>query len=258
MNQNELCHIAVVIRSFCNPGISGQVKNLLGFGVGMVTVVVNSHVDKKSTASFLKESLKDSRLRIIEMSDGYTWSNALNRALMSIKMINLKSIESKKINYILNLSVEVQISKDHLTEMQKKLIADPGCGVIGTSHQGVLNDSEISLGRSYRHPRNTCMMIRVDTNNFYWPTFDNRCDDIGGMEDIDFILGVLCTTNFHFNMLDLRVPLMVGIHYNQHQKEKREQEAMDKIIFHWRFLFPKDTYERIRIDDAISFLSLEQ
>jgi hypothetical protein len=59
-------------------------------------------------------------------------------------------------------------------------------------------------------------------------------------------------------MLDLKVPLIVDVHYEQADKEKRERGAMDKIIARERSLFREGTPERIRMEKAIAFMGMEK
>lgn len=254
---NRLRSTAAVIRSYCNPNITKQVSNLLSYGIGLVVVAVHSREDRESTRGYLGDLANHIRVRVIEIQEGYTWSNALNRAMMSIKMSNLDAASKNQIKFILNCSVEVLLKKEQLAAMLDAASNDPDCGVVGTTHQGLLNSNPVSLGRSYDHPRNTCMLIRVETFSQCWGMFDSRCDDIGGMEDIDFVLGMLATTSLHYVMLNLQVPLVVGIHYDQTSKEEREQLAMDMIFAHWRSLFKENSPERTRIDQAIKTMQLE-
>jgi hypothetical protein len=95
------------------------------------------------------------------------------------------------------------------------------------------------------------MLVRLSVFGVALNCFDSLCDEWGGMEDIDFVLGMIAMSTYHYEMLDLRVPLVVGVHYDQAKKEAREQEAMDRIIYRWRALFPVDSPEFARINGAI-------
>ena len=155
----RLQNTAVIIRTYCNAQISKQVGNLLSYGVGLIVVVINSSEDCKSTIGYLGDLKNHKRVRIIEMCDGYTRSNALNRAMMSIKMSNLDKKTNDQMRYILNCSVEVLLKKHQLESMLDAASDNPDCGVVGTTHQGLLNNTSVTLGRSYSHPKNTCMLI---------------------------------------------------------------------------------------------------
>lgn len=251
MDEKKLKNVAAVIRSYNNPYIMKQVRTLLNHGVGMVVVVTNAALDKGSTRAALAPLQLDSRLAIIEMAEGYTWANALNRALHSIRMAEAFRANAglPRIEYIFNVSVEAQFSGTHLEKMLLGF-ESPDVAVVGTTFKGIQDGNEISLGRSYAHPRNTGMMIALDGLNVMCAAFDNWCDDIGGMEDIEFVLRLKAFSGKTSLMLDLRVPLIVGKHHHQPTKEAREQEAMKKIVARMRGF-------RDRIEDVIKEMRLE-
>jgi hypothetical protein len=195
-------------------------------------VVVNERQDRGATKAWLEEAnlLNNLQVELLPMSEGYTWSNALNRALGQIDTINAQRV-SRAVNpleYVFAVSVEANFV--HETAQAMVSAFEENVGIVGTSFRGLLHGNEVSLGESYRHPRNTGMMIRtsVFTNRFV-RDFDNVCDKLGGMEDIDLLTRMLAFTDFRYRMLDLRVPLVVGVNHNQTQKEEREQAAMREI-----------------------------
>lgn len=223
-----------VVRSYNNAHIKTAVGKLLSFDVGRVVVVVNTPQDKGATKGFLGNLLEDFRVEVIEMEEGYSWCNALYSGAKSLQMYNYcvdsgLFKESKRIRYIFNISVETKLEKSHLEAMLDTITDADDIGVVGTSYRGIKNGNEINLGTSYNHGRNTCMLINFEAY-FKVGGFNPRCDSFGGMEDMEFILNMLLTTNFKYVHLDLKVPLIVGVHYEQSQKEQREQEAMGKIV----------------------------
>lgn len=224
---STLNNTVAVIRCYSNGGIVKQVKALRSF-MSRVVVVTNGLADKGATRAWLEE-LNDPCVDLIEMNEGYTWSNALNRALHHIRMLNAQ--KDAGIEFVFNVSVEALFRKEHVEQMLAEF-ADDNVGVVGTSFEGYQEGNVISLGRSYRHPRNTGMIVRLDV--FGQPMlglgFDPFCDDIGGMEDIDFIYRMIVFSGKLTKMLDLRVRLIVGKHHNQNQKEERERDAMEKIF----------------------------
>lgn len=216
-----------IIRSYNNAAVMKQVKALRSF-LPYIIVVTDGVQDKGATRAWLQE-LNDPCIHIIEMMSGYTWSNALNRGLQHIKYLNVD--RTHPFQFILNVSVEAQFKEADIKEMLSEF-SDVQVGVVGTSFRGFQEGNEISLGRSYRHPRNTGMIIRLEM--FSQPMmqmgFDSFCDDTGGMEDIDFIYRMKIFSEMQTVMLDRQVRLIVGRHYNQKQKEAREREAMEKIF----------------------------
>lgn len=254
--RDKLAATAAIVRSFNNKHVEKQVRNLRNAGIGRVIVVSDATRDKGATRGFLAGLLESGNVQLIEMHEGYSWSNALNIALKAVLMANIRT--RNQFRFILNVSVEAQFTSTHLETMLDAATNDLSIGVVGTSFQGKQDGNVISLGRSYRHPRNTGMLIRIEAFGPMMGGFDARCDSIGGMEDIDYILGMLSVSNFTYKMLDLQVPLVVGANYHQPTKEKNEQAAMDKIIAHWLGLFPVGTNERQRIEDAISKMGLDR
>jgi hypothetical protein len=255
--QGKLRSTVAVVRSFSNPNVAKLIEKLLGYGLGKVVVVVNAPNDKGATPGFLGQ-IKDDRLAILEMHEGYSWANALNLAMMSVMIHNTaaRARQEQKLRFVLNVSVEALFTKEHIEQMLDTATDNPQVAVVGTSFKGKQNGNWISLGRSYRHPRNTGMLIRIEALGQIIAGFDARCDGIGGMEDIDFILRMLALSSLTYEMLDLEVPLIVGTNYHQPTKEEREQSAMDQIIIFWTNLFPAGSTEHLRIWHAIEKMGL--
>lgn len=250
--------IAAVVRSFNNPHVTKQVKNLLTIGVGKVLVVINAERDNGSTPGYLGSLVNDSRVNIVEIHRGYTWSVALNRALMSIQMKNLRRAQTGivTIQYMLNISVEAQLTQGSLEAMLAQM-SNQDVAVVGTTFEARQDSNVIELGTSYRHPRNTCMLIRLSTFGT-GGGFLGLCDDRGGMEDLEFILRLRALSEHEVVMLDLRTPLIVGKNYHQPTKEAGERWAMDTIIAYWRSHFSEGCAERSRIDRIIRTMRLEE
>jgi len=239
---------AVVIRSYNNPNVTKAVKRFLDMGVGKIHVVVNAAPDKGATHAFLSE-VSDNRLVILDMEEGYSWSNALNLSLMSLHIGNAGG---DGIRYVFNVSVEALFESRDVEAMLDAITDEPETAVVGTSFEGRQDGNVADLGRSYNHPRNTGMLLSLKTLGDLWCGFDAWCDAAGGMEDIDFILRTRALSSRRVVMLDLRVKIILGKHYHQGEKEKREQAAMDQIIARWRALFKLGSPERKRIDEVIS------
>ncbi len=256
----KLSATVAVIRSYNNKHVTTQVKNLLTAGIGRVIVVTNGPADKGATPGYLGTLVNDVRVQIIEMTEGYSWANALNVALKAIQMANVSRRISwyPEFRFILNVSVEAQFTRAHLEAMLDAATDDRMIGVVGTSFEGRLDGNLVDLGRSYRHPRNTGMVIRLEAFGAMLGGFDARCDGMGGMEDIAFVLEMLALSNLQYKMTDLQVPLILGQHHHQPTKEEREQGAMDKILAFWRNLFPQNSPERERIDSAIATMGLDR
>lgn len=229
---SEFDGVVGIVRTYGNPFVVKRVQSLLPF-LKQIVVVVNAAQDQGSTRGWLRQEglLCDPRVSLLEMQTGYTWANALNRALGFVDSLNARrqSRSESAYAFVFPVSVEANFTAPHVAALMR-VFDDQQVGIVGTSFQGLLEGKEVSLGSSYRHPRNTGMLIRhaVFANPFV-RDFDNACDDLGGMEDIDFLTRVLAFTDYQYRMLDLCVPLVLGKHYHQDQKEQREQDAMRKI-----------------------------
>lgn len=258
--KGKLAATAAVIRSFNNPHVTKQVRNLLTYGIGKIVVVTDASRDMGSTRGFLGSLLDEGRVELHEMATGYSWSNALNLGLHVIQMANAESAATGKpaFRFVLNTSVEALCTKKHLEAMLDMATDDPDIGIVGTSFVGKQNGNVVDFGRSYLHPRNTLMLIRLEAFAAVFAGFDPRCDSMGGMEDINFLLAILVLTTLRYEMLDLRVPLVVGAHWDQPTKERREQAAMDQIIAMWRSFFPTGTPQRDRIERAIARMGIDR
>ncbi len=254
----KLSATVAVIRSYNNKFVEKQTKSLLAAGIGRVIVVTDPTKDKYATRAFLGMLLDDSRVQLIEMTEGYSWANGLNIALKAVQITNIRQRVTGRtpFRFLFPVSVETQFTRTHLETMLDAATDDPTIGVVGTSFEGRLDGNPVDLGSSYRHPRNTGMIIRLEAFGALLGGFDARCDAMGGMEDIAFVLEMLALSDLRYEMLDLKVPLILGQHYHQPTKEAREREAMDKIITHWMCLFVPDSAEWTRILEAVTAMGL--
>ncbi len=225
--------VAGVLRVYNNRDVVKAVEAANKAELGKLYVVVNAKPDMGATRTWLKNAgyPESEWLEIIELED-YSWSKGLNAALRCIQNNNISA--ENKFKYILNFSVEALFTPEHISMMVESFSKYDNAGIVGVRFQGkrFARDAKvISLGRSYNHPRNTAMMMSIERLGAFWWTFNPVCDELGGMEDIEFILRMLVYTNRDSVMLnDILVPLLLGKHYDQDSKEAREQEAMDKII----------------------------
>lgn len=238
----DFLNIAAIIRTYNNNrDIEKSARRALGNGVGIVIVVVNAHDEAtrgnvRGWLSGLKEA-HGARLVILEMTQGYTWANALNLALAHIRQINrIADIrEAGTIDHVLPVSNEVLWEREHLRSMVDTMQTSDRIGVVGTSFKGRQSGNEIGLGTSYVHPRCTMMLIRRRAIEVVGH-FDALCDGFGGMEDLHFVMNMTLCGNFTWRQLDLTIPLLVGINHDQKQKEAREQGAMRLIVRSFRDL----------------------
>lgn len=231
-----LSHVAVIIRTYGNnPDITKSVSRALEKGAGLVIVVTKEEDPswRGNTRAWLK-GIMDSyvgRVVLIEMHIGYSWSNALNVAFAHVRKFNRLAAmkEAQPIDFILTVSNETLWERLHLDAMLAAMHESSRVGAVGTSFDGRQEGTPVDLGTSYRHPRNTMMLIRWEAF-LAVGHFDAVCDQAGGMEDLHFILEMLLSGNFTWNMLDLRVRLLIGKNYNQGLKEQRERDAMAVIV----------------------------
>lgn len=238
-----LKHVAAIIRTYNNnPGIVESVKRAFENGLDLVIVVVNAHDEsmRGNVRGWLNglERAQEQRLVIIEMNQGYSWCNALNAGLAEIRKENgrTKIGERRGIDVVLAVSNEVVWERRQLYAMLAEMMFDATVGVVGTSFEGRENGSMVDLGRSYRYPRNTFMLIRW-TALLSVGHFDAACDGFGGMEDLNFIMNMVMIGNFRWSRLDLKIPLIVGKNYNQGEKEVREQAALKKVAAHFSAIY---------------------
>ncbi|HUX35984.1 MAG TPA: hypothetical protein VMV71_03040 [Candidatus Paceibacterota bacterium] len=225
----SLNEVVAVIRSYKNPGVLKQVKALRSF-IPLIIVVINEQEDCGATKAWLAE-LNDPCVYLIEIKKGYTWTKALNESLQQIQFMNALPGMDGQYKYVFNVSVEARFERHHIESMLKQF-TDEKVGAVGASFSGRCEGNKVNLGLSYWHLRNTGMLVRlfVFRQEMLSYGFSGFCDGIGGMEDIDFVCRMEVFTEMKSVMLDLKVPLIVGKHYNQPEKERREREAMDEIF----------------------------
>ncbi|TSC55776.1 MAG: hypothetical protein G01um101418_664 [Parcubacteria group bacterium Gr01-1014_18] len=113
-----------------------------------------------------------------------------------------------------------------------KEFENPEVVMVGTTFAGKTPDgTPVSLGNSYNNPRNTGLLIRTALfdEHLFRSGWDPYTDKIGGQEDYHMKLTIEIFTSLQMVMLDLKVPLIVGVNYDQTKKERDEQLAMQKI-----------------------------
>jgi hypothetical protein len=229
-----LKNVAAVIRTWSNnEAISESVCRALKAGIGNVIVVVKDEDPKLYGA--VERRLADEialypgRLHIITMRIGYGWSAALNAGFEEVRQLNEFALIEKTpaIEFVLNVSNEVQYSRRHVKRMLHDIQRTDSCGAVGTSFLGIADGKEVLLGATYEHIRNTMMLVRF-RSYLEIGGYDRVCDHLGGMEDFDW-LARLAAAHQHWSKLDMRVKLSVGVNYCQSGKEAREHAAIEKI-----------------------------
>jgi len=204
-------------------------------------------------------------VELVDMEIGYTWTNALNYAmflaLAQNSCLKKNDIENENgFKFILNISVEAILTKLNLNKMINAFNESENIVVVGTTFKPIYpQDSDqqqqkiIELGSTYKNPRNTCMLIKLNSlrNNCGLSSFEAWCDNINGMEDFYFLIQMLILNeNAEFKMLDLKTELLIGINFNQKEKQEREMKAIELIVS--RFKSMKNQFTSKRIDWAIS------
>lgn len=200
-------------------------------------------------ARLLEEHFGDHpRLQLVDVGASYTWTSALNASIAALRW------SGQEFQFVLPVSVEAQFSAEDIDAMLTAAL-EPGVAVVGTTFSGLTPDGErVEFGSSYSQPRNTGLVLNWERlGETMW--FDSVCDDLGGMEDFEFMVRLRGLGNKRVVMLDLQVPLSIGVHYNQQEKERRERAAIAKISQHYRKLAPEGSPARARIDSVLSELA---
>jgi hypothetical protein len=260
----------VVIRSYANENVKWQVQRLQRIGFKHILVVVNIEEEiKRKCEGFTKELLKpynkDEFNVIIHEMKSYSYSNALNFA---ITLANMRNSIDLTFLHIFNVSVEALFNEEAISKMYDLVIF--GHDLVGVSFEGyIVNEesfediycnntlpkSKIDLGKTYYLPRNTGMLINLVILN-YIGHFESWCDTNGGMEDFEFLLrSLICSKkDFEYDTLDLKVPLLIGLNYNQREKELREATAMGKIVT--RFMEMAELIgDKTKVQNAIELIT---
>jgi hypothetical protein len=210
-----------------------------------------------------KKQKHNCNIQIMEMDAGFSWTNALNLAMLTAFTEN--SCCNEKIDFIFNISVEALFTIDQFHQMLKCFDESKSIIAVGTTFKPVypngislpLSPNQITtLGKSYNNPRNTGMLVRISSlqkEQGDMCYFDSFCDNINGMEDFDWLVRLIVLhPDLEFKMLDLKVDLLIGINFNQQGKEQREMDAIEMIIKRWKMI--KNTKTEQRIENAISKL----
>ena len=247
-------NVVATLRTYNNEGVVKSVRRLLSLGVGMVNVITNAVEDCDSTAYWLKGFPKD-QVQIHPIFRGYTWSNALNAAIFAANLQSARRVQEGlgRFEWLLNISNEALLEPRHLEAMLLASESDERIMVVGTSFAGRKNGNPFDLGPSYRHPRNTCMLVSLTRSPFLF--FDPYCDQIGGNEDLEYVLRVKAA-GYEVIRLDLKVPLLIGVNYNQEAKESRELGANCAIAERLRGTYLLGSLERERIEAVLAEMGL--
>jgi hypothetical protein len=105
-------------------------------------------------------------------------------------------------------------------------------GAVGTTFSAHYPDGKpTDLGWTYRQPRNTMMLVDLHWFNRVG-NYNPICDSFKGMEDVQWCARLLKARGL-VEMLDLKVPLMVGVNHVQSVKETNEADAIAKNQAHF-------------------------
>ncbi len=231
---NDLKSIAALIRTWSsNSEIGTTVARALAAGIEHVLVVVkdDDRAYEGRVESLISERIKayGGRVTILPMREGYSWSNALNYGFDEVRRMNLRAAErnTPRIACVLNVSNEAWYAKEDVEALLAEVESDERIGAVGTSFQGWQDDRPINLGASYAHPRNTMLLVRFSA---YLAVggFDPRCDQLGGQEDIDWLIR-LAQTGGRWSYVDRKVKLSIAPGFDQAKKEARERNAMAEM-----------------------------
>jgi hypothetical protein len=221
-----------------NQGIVKAVQRAIDNGIWKVIVVVNAQdpMIKGNVRSWLKEIMRKhpTRVEILEMAHGYTWTSGLNRGFAHIDMLNQRAVDQKQIDFVLSASVEVLWSHQHLEHMGEAMLCDNELGLVGTTFQGMSHGNPVNLGRTYNlFPRNTLAYYRLKAFHEVG-YFSPICDFVGGMEDFEWQARLVAGGKWKSELVDFRVPVQIGINHPQNGKEERELDALRGILRHER------------------------
>jgi hypothetical protein len=234
-----------------------------------ISVMIDETKDQGFTRAELANelALHSTRLMVHSFETGFSWTNALNLATLMALTQNSMPRElldggTDAVEFVLNVSVEAQFKRQQLLTMLSCFGINERLAIIGTTFCGFKliggTLTPIALGVSYRLPRNTGMLLRLPllTQTKLGPYFEAWCDHVNGMEDWEYLLRMtLLEPSLEFLCLDLGVELMVGVNYDQHAKEQREQDAIAKIRHRFRSLVAAgDNAATMKIEAAIQKL----
>lgn len=227
--------LAVLIRPWSNNKmVEKATARALATGAAKVILVIKDEDEShrgevENRLAGLIESCGD-RIVLLPMCQGWTWSNSLNYGFDEIRRHNLKAIAQGKptIDFVLNASTETLLDPEHVDAMLAEIVTDEQFGAVGATLVGRMNGNTVNLGRSYLHPRNTMMLVRFTAYQDIGG-YSPRCDVLGGMEDLEWLVR-LAEAGGKWSQLDLKVPIIIGENHHQPTKEKRENEAITKIL----------------------------
>ena len=237
-------NVAAIVRSWNKKIVKTKVRQLLEMGVGVVYVMVNAGPDRNSTKHWLKKLRKKypKRVKVHVMFEGYSWTGALNAAVEAILMENMrrKSRGRALLEWAMPISNEVGLTKRCLAKMLKAG-EEQGAMIVGTTFKATEEGKPVKLEKSYNtHYRNTLALLSLASPRL---SFNSITDGFGGMEDAAYEF-LIRAWGYTVLILDLLVPLEVGVNFNQKEKELRERNAIKQIIAYYKGIFLRGTRER--------------
>jgi hypothetical protein len=220
----------IILRSFNSDKII-DILQRLSFSlipIASVNVVIDKKRDLLNTHRLIKGLDFALPIKTIEL-ENYGWSKALNAAIEQLEPSGIAS----DTEFIMPISNEVMIEPEHfgllIDAAEQK---NASCGYALFKYRYKL---------SYSIPRNTCMVWKRSVLSMLG-NFDEKLDNLGGMEDYDMILRA-------FNLLRLlpfvakkRIGLIVRDPENYQKKIKLEEHAIKEIETH----YPKDTVKNLK------------
>lgn len=251
--------IACLLRTYNNPHIEGAVVRALKAGIDDIVVMVNGVPDMGNTRAWLKGQVEANpgRIHIREMKSGYLgrfWSAPLNAGFDFVRDVLREESLARGgggHEYVFTVSNEVLYTADHVAAMREAM-EDETLGLVGSTVSARKNGNIVELGKSYVHPRNTIALHRLATYAKVG-SFSMTCDEHGGQEDLDYLVRMEAQGAYTWRQLDLKVPLVVGVHYDQASKEARELEAIRKDLAEKRALVRglKAALARLGVEDLV-------
>lgn len=227
-------NLAILLRLWSNNKLIEEAcARALATGAVKILLVIkdedpNTRLEPKNR---LADQIKASgdRIVLMPMIQEWTWSNSLNYGFDEIRRHNLKALANGEptIDFVFNASTELQFEPEHVDQMIQEMETDAAIGAVGSVLAGHTDGKPVALGRSYIHPRNTCMLVRFRAY-LEVGCYSPRCDFLGGQEDIDWLIR-LNQAGGKWKQLDLKVPLIIGANHHQPTKELRELEAIKQI-----------------------------
>ena len=233
MNSRKFLPVLAVIRTWSNNrDVLKAVERALRCDVEHIIVVVKddapAHYGQVEALLAGQVEANAGRITILPMREGYTWSSALEYAYDEILRRNLRAavLNEKQFECVLNVSNEVLYERNDLEAMVMEIESE-NVSAVGCTLRGKQDGNWVELGKSYIHPRNTCMMVRFSAYQSIGG-YSPRCDYFGGQEDLDWLIR-LNQSGREWKLLDRKITLLLKNHV-QSVKEAREMKAIIAIM----------------------------